>query len=765
VKRTGPLLPAMTHFGPGAPSGLCRVGSDAFGAGFRDNFFATLFNLRKVTRHVLEPKGATFQTQDSDFLVSNNPDFHPTDVLEDADGSLLVIDTGAWYKLCCPTSQLAKPDVLGAIYRIRRKAAAPVADPRGLDLRWNDLSPTDLVRLLSDQRPAVVDRAVSHLGNLGEPAVEPLRLMLQEAASPEVKQSAIWALARIPSESARSAVRLALSAAEPNVRVTAAKVAGLWSDREAASELRKLLHAGPAEARAAAEALGRSGDKAAAPELFAAVEHADKDRFLEHALIFALIEIADESSAAEQLASSRSAKVRRAALTALDQMDGGTLRSEQVIPLLTDPNESLRQAAANVVSRRPEWGAAMRDFLETRLASGAQLSEAEGLLARFAGDKAVQELIAKTMSEGASEARVVALRAIAQADLQTMPESWSAEFSHVLTGDAAVLPAAVSAARAFVGKKAGAPQLHARLLALGRDAGRAAELRLEALAALPAKVVQPDGALFAFLKAQIASAGPVALRTMAATALARAQLDDGQRGEIADLMARLGAFDAGKLLPIFEAAPTEALGRRLLAALRSSPGVSGLQPQALRATLAKFPPNLERESAELLAGLSLDVAAQRAHLDKLTAELPTGDIRRGQLVFNSAKAACVACHSMGDLGGKFGPDLTSIGTVRSERDLLEAIVYPSASFVRSFEPIVARLTSGDEVMGVLRGESNDHVTVLTGPGSEQRIPRADVAELVPGVVSLMPQGLDQMLTSQELADLLAFLKATTWGAR
>ena len=63
---------------------------------------------------MLTPEGATFTTQGQRFLVSDNPDFHPTDVLEDADGSLLVIDTGGWYKLCCPTSQLAKPDVLGA---------------------------------------------------------------------------------------------------------------------------------------------------------------------------------------------------------------------------------------------------------------------------------------------------------------------------------------------------------------------------------------------------------------------------------------------------------------------------------------------------------------------------------------------------------------------------------------------------------------------------------------------------------------------------
>ena len=40
-------------------------------------------------------------------------------MFEDADGSLLVIDTGGWFRIGCPTSQIAKPDVLGGIYRIR----------------------------------------------------------------------------------------------------------------------------------------------------------------------------------------------------------------------------------------------------------------------------------------------------------------------------------------------------------------------------------------------------------------------------------------------------------------------------------------------------------------------------------------------------------------------------------------------------------------------------------------------------------------------
>ena len=117
--RTGEVMPVMTHLGPAAPAGLMHYESSAFGKEYQNNLFTACFNLHKVTRHILEPTGATYKTRDSDFLVSDNTDFHPTDVFEDADGSLIVVDTGGWYKLCCPTSQLHKPDVLGGIYRIR----------------------------------------------------------------------------------------------------------------------------------------------------------------------------------------------------------------------------------------------------------------------------------------------------------------------------------------------------------------------------------------------------------------------------------------------------------------------------------------------------------------------------------------------------------------------------------------------------------------------------------------------------------------------
>src|SRR5580765_6551033 len=152
-------MPVMTHMGAAAPCSVIRYESRIFGDEYENNLFVCCFNMHKVTRHILQPDGATFKTKDSDFIVSDNTDFHPTDVIEDADGSLLVVDTGGWYKICCPTSQLSKPDVLGAIYRIRKVGAPKVRDPRGTEIPWKKAGPQDLAKLMGDSRPLVVRRA------------------------------------------------------------------------------------------------------------------------------------------------------------------------------------------------------------------------------------------------------------------------------------------------------------------------------------------------------------------------------------------------------------------------------------------------------------------------------------------------------------------------------------------------------------------------------------------------------------------------------
>src|SRR5208282_738460 len=134
------------------------------------------------------------------------------------DGSLIVLNTGGWYKLCCPTSQLAKPDVLGAIYRVRRKGARRVEDPRGLSINWAALPSGSLVQLLADPRPVVQKRAIRQLASRGNNSIEPLADSLRESPSTAARQNALWALTQIDAPEARQAVRGALLDKDGTVR-------------------------------------------------------------------------------------------------------------------------------------------------------------------------------------------------------------------------------------------------------------------------------------------------------------------------------------------------------------------------------------------------------------------------------------------------------------------------------------------------------------------------------------------------------------------
>ena len=56
-------------------------------------------------------------------------------MLEDADGSLLVVDTGSWYVQHCPTGKIRVSPAKGAIYCIRYAAKQRPTDPRGLEFQ------------------------------------------------------------------------------------------------------------------------------------------------------------------------------------------------------------------------------------------------------------------------------------------------------------------------------------------------------------------------------------------------------------------------------------------------------------------------------------------------------------------------------------------------------------------------------------------------------------------------------------------------------
>ena len=117
-------------------------------------------------------------------------------------------------------------------------------------------------------------------------------------------------------------------------------------------------------------------------------------------------------------------------------------------------------------------------------------------------------------------------------------------------------------------------------------------------------------------------------------------------------------------------------------------------------------------------------------------------------------------HVIAYLGGRVGPDLTRIGQIRTERDLLEAVLFPSASFVQSFEPVSIITKSGQVYSGVIR-DDNGHTIVLQVDAQEQiRLLHTEIEEQLSSPTSIMPAGLDKHLSDQQLIDLIKFLKAS-----
>ncbi|MFM1943242.1 MAG: hypothetical protein RI897_2224 [Verrucomicrobiota bacterium] len=797
VQQTGELLPPLVELGPAAACALTRYTSDQFGPEYQNNLFSTEFNLRKVMRHVLTPIGSTYTSANEDFLVSDNPDFHPTDVWEDADGSLLVIDTGGWYKICCPTSQLPKPDVLGAIYRIRRTGAHNIEDPRGLTLDWQNLPPAELATLLNDSRPFVQDRAIRHLTRLGEEAVTPLTHTAADSTLPlTARRNAVWTLTRIHNPEARNAVRTLLTDPKPSLQQTALHSVAMHRDPAALPTVLTLLNStNPFLQRKAAEALGRIGDPSAIQAIFKALgsfrdnfpEHPDAIRIQEHALIFALIEIADTQATRSGLKSS-DPNVRRATLIALDQIDRDSLQPADVIPLLSSSNNTLRQTARWITQHHLDWAPSVAPELKQRLLTAdlpaSEQEELKQQLKIFLRHRDIQDLAATILTDPdtALSTKGLLLQTMGEAAPNPPPDSWinalvatlkdlwmSAETTSLNSPDEELLRQAISAASSWpFPKNEPLPTSVSRYLTfISNTRLFPPDIRIQALAAATGRIPAITPELFDLLLEELNPELPASRRTAATQALTRITLTPKQHARLAEHLALVGPMELNPLLDAFKDQSNAELGLQLVASIKRSPALRTIQPATLKSLLLQFPSEVEQQGLEILRELDADPAEQSARIEQLLSQLrqTPGDIRRGQAVFNSEKTACATCHAMGYLGGKVGPDLTSIGQIRTEKDLLEALVYPSNSFVRSYEPVVIATADGEDYSGILANETATEIQLTLGANSTMRISKADITEMRPGTLSVMPSGLDTQLTPQELSDLLAFLTNTRWGAR
>ncbi|MCS7015661.1 MAG: c-type cytochrome, partial [Gemmatales bacterium] len=130
-----------------------------------------------------------------------------------------------------------------------------------------------------------------------------------------------------------------------------------------------------------------------------------------------------------------------------------------------------------------------------------------------------------------------------------------------------------------------------------------------------------------------------------------------------------------------------------------------------------------------------------------------GDPAAGRKIF---QAHCAKCHTYQGEGGKVGPDLTGMA-VHTKEHLLVEIFDPSRSVEGNYRQYILATKSGKVLSGLLVAESKTVVELLDSEGKTHTVPREEIEELQVSSKSLMPEGFEQQLKPQEVADLLAFL--------
>ncbi|MEX2213798.1 MAG: PVC-type heme-binding CxxCH protein [Phycisphaeraceae bacterium] len=161
---------------------------------------------------------------------------------------------------------------------------------------------------------------------------------------------------------------------------------------------------------------------------------------------------------------------------------------------------------------------------------------------------------------------------------------------------------------------------------------------------------------------------------------------------------------------------------------------------ALRERAVKLHGSVKSNRAELVA----------SHQDVLKLQ---GDFIRGRELFEKT---CAVCHKLAGVGKGHAPDLSSL-TDRSPGSLLTAILDPNQAVDPRYINYLAETSEGDTFTGMLLSETGASVMLVGADGTKHTVLRKDLLTLRSTSLSLMPEGLEQSLGKQGLADVIAFV--------
>lgn len=133
-----------------------------------------------------------------------------------------------------------------------------------------------------------------------------------------------------------------------------------------------------------------------------------------------------------------------------------------------------------------------------------------------------------------------------------------------------------------------------------------------------------------------------------------------------------------------------------------------------------------------------------------------GDAKRGEAIFRRTELSCLKCHAIGGAGGKVGPDMISLGGSAQLDYIVDSLLNPNKKVKENYNAVTVVTDQGKVFSGVLVRRTDSQLVLRDVNDNIMNIPLDQIDEETPAA-SLMPVGLLDKLTQQELIDLTRFL--------
>jgi putative heme-binding domain-containing protein len=694
---------------------------------WQGNVITNDFRGHRVCRFVLSEDGSGYAAREKAELVkSNHPAFRPVDVKMGPDGAIYIAD---WYNPIIQHGEVdfrdpRRDQTHGRIWRITAKGRPLVERPKLVGASTEAL----LVALKSPEG-WTRQQAKRVLKERGAKEVIPALAAWVKGADPKDADhehhllEALWTYQSLDVVEPKLLAAL-LNAKDHHARAATVRVAGYWHER--LPNVLELLAPRAADDHPqvrleTVRALALVPSPRSAEIALTALDR-PVDKFLDYALWLTARELEPHW---------------------LPALQNGTLtfggNARQLVFAL--------QATNSKAALTP-----LLDLLKSGKVSGDREEAVLSLVAVLGGPPELGMVFDRTLASKESGRQATLLAALEQATRQrgVRPAGDLARIGQLLTSDTELLRAAAARLAGLWKLESLRPQL--------------AELAQDAKTSEPARQAAIDGLVLLggaatqqTLEQLSGKDRPLAIRRAAIVALASVDVPNAARQALEFLVAAPAGSDPSD---IFAAFVQQRNGAAVLAKV--------LADQKLPADVAKIGVRTVRASGRAVPAL-IDALNKAGNLTVTKRELSAkemqemvadvlkhGDPARGEQVFRRKDQACFKCHAIGGAGGQVGPDLSSVGASAQIDYLIESILLPNKVIKENYHSIIVTTKAGKIVTGIKVRESKTELVLRDAEDKEVIVPAADIDERANGG-SLMPEGLADPLTRNELVDLVRFL--------